>query len=197
MMPTTATLPGTVTGTSAVNSATTAAARNTGSADADRFLTLLVAQLKNQDPMNPMDNAQMTSQMAQINTVTGIQQVNQSIQALTTMIQDYQGLNSLGLVGRDVLVPGQRIDLSSGQARGAFDLPLQAEEVSLDILSPGGQVLQSTPLGSMAAGRHAFSVPTELSGSNLNFRINALQSGQALTVSTLSHDQVQALSRDV
>ena len=47
----------------------------------DRFLKLLVAQLNNQDPMNPLDNAQMTSQMAQINTVTGIQQLNQTMQA--------------------------------------------------------------------------------------------------------------------
>ena len=45
----------------------------------DRFLKLLVAQLNNQDPMNPLDNAQMTSQMAQINTVTGIQQLNQTM----------------------------------------------------------------------------------------------------------------------
>ena len=45
----------------------------------DRFLKLLVAQLNNQDPMNPMDNAQMTSQMAQINTVTGINKLNETI----------------------------------------------------------------------------------------------------------------------
>ena len=50
----------------------------------DRFLKLLVAQLNNQDPMNPMDNAQMTSQMAQINTVTGIQKMQQSIDLMTS-----------------------------------------------------------------------------------------------------------------
>ena len=48
----------------------------------DRFLKLLVAQLNNQDPMNPMDNAQMTSQMAQINTVTGIQQLNKTMESM-------------------------------------------------------------------------------------------------------------------
>ena len=49
---------------------------NDSAAAQDRFLKLLVAQLNNQDPMTPMDNAQMTSQIAQINTVTGIQQLN-------------------------------------------------------------------------------------------------------------------------
>ena len=70
-------------GTSASTAATTAsaaAASNVGAATAkeasDRFLKLLVTQLKNQDPLNPMDNAQMTSQMAQISTVSGIEKLD-------------------------------------------------------------------------------------------------------------------------
>jgi flagellar basal-body rod modification protein FlgD len=51
---------------------------------ADRFLTMLVTQLQNQDPLNPMDNAQVTSQMAQINAVTGLEKVNESVKALGT-----------------------------------------------------------------------------------------------------------------
>jgi len=60
----------------------------------DRFLKLLVAQLNNQDPMNPMDNAQMTTQIAQINTVSGIQQLNDTIKTLAaqyTSMQVMQG----------------------------------------------------------------------------------------------------------
>ncbi|MBX9833033.1 MAG: flagellar hook assembly protein FlgD, partial [Burkholderiaceae bacterium] len=58
---------------------TKAAAANSNEGAQDRFLKLLVAQLNNQDPMNPLDNAQMTSQIAQINTVTGIQQLNETV----------------------------------------------------------------------------------------------------------------------
>ena len=61
------------TGTSTTSGSTSAASQQ------DRFMKLLVAQLNNQDPMNPMDNAQMTSQIAQINTVSGIQQVNDTL----------------------------------------------------------------------------------------------------------------------
>ena len=50
----------------------------------DRFLKLLVAQMNNQDPMSPMDNAQLTSQMAQINTVSGIQELNQSVSKISS-----------------------------------------------------------------------------------------------------------------
>jgi flagellar basal-body rod modification protein FlgD len=60
----------------------------------DRFLKLLVAQLNNQDPMNPMDNAQMTSQMAQINTVTGIQQVNETLKSLAEQFSAMQVLQA-------------------------------------------------------------------------------------------------------
>ncbi len=68
----------------------------------DRFLKLLVAQLNNQDPMNPMDNAQMTSQMAQINTVTGIQQVNETLKSLGAQFTAMQVLQGSSMVGHDV-----------------------------------------------------------------------------------------------
>ena len=72
----------------------------------DRFLKLLVAQLNNQDPMNPMDNAQMTSQMAQINTVTGIQQVNETLKSMADQFASLQVLQGASMVGRDVLIEG-------------------------------------------------------------------------------------------
>ena len=71
----------------------TGAASNTGASSptgtsaqetSDRFLKLLVAQLQNQDPMNPMDNAAVTTQMAQIQTVTGVSTLNSSIQGLAS-----------------------------------------------------------------------------------------------------------------
>ncbi|MFM8767622.1 MAG: flagellar hook assembly protein FlgD, partial [Rubrivivax sp.] len=72
----------------------------------DRFLKLLVTQLKNQDPMNPMDNAQLTTQMAQINTVSGIQQLNETIKGMATQFGAMQVLQGAAMVGRDVLTEG-------------------------------------------------------------------------------------------
>jgi flagellar basal-body rod modification protein FlgD len=76
--------------------------RPTGAGSADRFLTMLVTQLQNQDPLNPMDNAQITSQMAQINAVTGLEKVNASVQALGTQLLQMQAMQGAALVGRDV-----------------------------------------------------------------------------------------------
>ena len=59
----------------------------TRQASQDRFLKLLVAQLNNQDPLNPMDNAQMTTQMAQINTVSGIQELNATLKGMADAVR--------------------------------------------------------------------------------------------------------------
>ena len=72
----------------------------------DRFLTMLVAQMKNHDPLNPMENAEVTSQMAQINTVTGIEKVNASLQTMLGQLMQTQAMQGAALIGRDVLVPG-------------------------------------------------------------------------------------------
>ena len=64
-----------------------AASQLTSAAEqADRFLTLLVTQMKNQDPLNPMDNAQITTQMAQISTVSGIEKLNATLQGLSSSL---------------------------------------------------------------------------------------------------------------
>src|SRR5512135_1002288 len=88
------------------------AATASGSSSADiqnRFLSLLVAQMKNQDPLNPLDNAQVTSQMAQLSTVQGITNMNSNLQALAASMGTNQMSQAASLIGRDVLVPGNAV----------------------------------------------------------------------------------------
>ena len=183
--------------TSAAYSGGSAASGTSEVSDSDRFMTLLVAQLQNQDPMNPMDNAQMTSQMAQINTVSGIHEVNQSVQDLSTLVSQYQGLQGLNLVGHEVLVPGSRADIdANGRARGAFSLTGAADHVKVEVTTAGGQVTGSMDLGVLTAGQHSFQVDSSQLGSDLRFRVTATQGGQAVTTQTFSYDQVTALQAD-
>ena len=90
----------------------------------DRFLKLLVAQLNNQDPMNPLDNAQMTSQIAQINTVTGIEQLNSTVKGMVSQFASQQLLQGSAMVGRQVLVEGDSmaINAETNIAYGALDV---------------------------------------------------------------------------
>jgi flagellar basal-body rod modification protein FlgD len=74
-----------------LNSPTAATSANSASDMGDRFLKLLVTQMRNQDPLNPLDNAQVTTQMAQINTVSGIDKLNKSFEALSGKLEGIAG----------------------------------------------------------------------------------------------------------
>ena len=175
----------------------TAAAKNTGAESQDRFLKLLVAQLNNQDPMNPMDNAQMTTQMAQINTVTGIEQVNQSIKDLASQMSAMQNMSAAQMIGRDVLVEGDALSLDgAGNARGTFALSGAAETVKVEVLSAGGQLLDTQSLGGRTAGQHDFGFTSTSLPEGARFRISASQSGAAVAATELSLGRVVSVSTD-
>ena len=184
---------------SLASSSDSSASKNAGTDPAaaqDRFLKLLVAQLNNQDPMNPMDNAQMTSQMAQINTVTGIQQVNQTLKSMADQFASLQVLQGASMVGRDVLVDGATLKATDGVAKGAIELSGRADSVKIEILSPGGAVLGTVNLGALDAGRHNFEWDASgYSGAgDPHFRVTALRGAQAVATSSMTRDRVVSVS---
>src|SRR5690242_16113229 len=80
----------------------------------NQFLKLLTTQLQNQDPLNPMDNAQVTTQLAQISTVEGVQQLNSTLQTMLSNTNNSQAMQAASLVGHAVLVPGSSIAMANG-----------------------------------------------------------------------------------
>jgi flagellar basal-body rod modification protein FlgD len=182
------------TGTSTTSNST--AGSTSAASQQDRFMKLLVAQLNNQDPMNPMDNAQMTSQIAQINTVSGIQQVNDTLTNMAAQLNAMQVMQgSSSLVGKNVLVASNTLAASNGVASGAMDLAGKAESVKVDILSPGGQVIDTLNLGALDAGRHTF----DWDASKYNFagqpsfKITATTGGQTIGSTALASDKVTSV----
>ena len=186
------TAPAAATPPSKANAATDA------NASQDRFLKLLVAQLNNQDPMNPMDNAQMTSQMAQINTVTGIQQVNETLKSMATQFSSLQVLQGTSMVGRNVLVGSNTLTRSAGMASGAIDLAGKADAVKIDILSPGGQVLDTFSLGAQEAGRQYFDwdAASYRGTGEPSFRVTATLAGKPVASTSLARDTVVSVGSD-
>ena len=176
--------------------ATTAA--SDANASQDRFLKLLVAQLNNQDPMNPMDNAQMTSQMAQINTVTGIQQVNETLKSMATQFSGMQVLQGANMVGHDVMVESNTLTRVAGVASGAIDLAGKADTVKIDILSPGGQVLETFNLGSREAGRQSFDwdASSYQGVGDPSFKVTASLAGQVVASTSLARDKVVSIGSE-
>ena len=188
--------------TSDVNVASTPAASIAADATitADRFLKLLVAQMKNQDPLNPMDNAQVTSQMAQINTVTGIDKLNTTVAGLSTQFMQLQAVQGASLVGHDVIVSGNKLEINGTTAigQGGFQIATPADAVKVEILSPSGAVVQTLNLGAQGAGMHSFDWPagTATDSSALTFRVSATSGGVAMASTALMRDRVDAVSTD-
>ena len=182
----------------AANVSPSAQAATDANASQDRFLKLLVAQLNNQDPMNPMDNAQMTSQMAQINTVTGIQQVNATLKSMAEQFAGMQVLQGSSMVGHNVLIEGNTLTRSNGVASGAIDLDGAADNLRVEILSPGGQVVDTLNLGAKEPGRHSFEWDaTSYQGTGEpSYRVTATQGGNAISNTALVRATVTSVSSE-
>ena len=176
------------------STAATSSASDAGSQD--RFLKLLVTQLQNQDPLSPMDNAELTSQIAQINTVTGIATLNTSVQSLSSQFLQMQSLQGASLVGKDVIVPGNKLDIANGAGQGGFELTSAADAVKVEVMSPAGRVLDTLNLGAQSSGMHSFdwAAGTYDNTSNLTFRVTATSGSTALTSTALMRDKVDAVS---
>lgn len=182
-------------------SATDAAIGSTTDAQ-NRFLKLLVTQLQNQDPLNPMDNAQVTSQLAQISTVDGISQLNTTLQTLLSSSTDSATLQAASLVGHDVLVAGKNLTLSDGGTQGGVDLAGAADAVTVTIKNASGLTVRTLNLGAMKAGTHAFTWDgkadngSTAANGNYTMSISATQGGSSVGATALQYTTVNSVARN-
>ncbi len=146
----------TTSSTSTTSGTSATATTDTGVGSQDYFLKLLVAQMNNQDPLNPMDSAQMTSQLAQLNTVQGIKKLSTQLDSLLGDVNASQSLQASSLVGHSVLVPGSTLELASGQAVAGFNLSADADDVKVTIKDASGTVIHTADLGKQSAGIENF-----------------------------------------
>lgn len=122
------------------------------------FLTLLTAQLQNQDPLNPMDNTEFVSQMAQFSTVSGIDQINATLSGLSGSTRDMRISMAANLLGHSVLVPGAlAYPDDTGALRGAVDLDRRVEALTVTYMdAQNGAILHTQNLGAQPAGLTGF-----------------------------------------
>jgi flagellar basal-body rod modification protein FlgD len=116
------------------------------------FLSLLVQQMRNQDPTQPMDSSQMVSQLAQIGQVSATQSLKTSFDALSASMQGNQLLQASSMVGRSVTVPSAAGKLQDGGLDGAVNVPDGGGTVLVQITDNAGNVLRTLNLGTPASG---------------------------------------------
>ena len=162
----------------------------------EQFLKLLTTQLQNQDPLSPMDNAELTSQIAQINTVSGIATLNTSVQGLSSQFLQMQTLQGASLVGKSVVVPGNTLDIADGVGLGGFELTSAADSVKVAVVDAAGKTVDTVDMGAQSAGMHSFdwSAGTYTNTNGLTFKVTATSGATALTSTALMRDTVSAVS---
>lgn len=168
----------------------------------NRFLTLLTTQLKNQDPLSPMDNAQMTSQLAQISTVNGIEKLNATLQTLLSGMTDSQAMEAAALVNRGVLVPGATMALGEQGGIGGFELANPADDLAVTIKDQNGLVVRSLNLGAQTAGIHPFAWDgqsdsgAQAASGNYTYSISAKNGSTTSKPTALAYGLVQSVTRN-
>jgi flagellar basal-body rod modification protein FlgD len=179
-------------------------------ADKDKFMTLLITQMKNQDPMNPLDNAQVTSQLAQLSTVTGINQLNTTLESLKSSYQSSETLQAANLIGHGVLVAGDKVALTGGKGIMGVEIGSAADKVQVIITDPRtGKDVQVIDMGAQQPGTTpiawdgiadpaqvgADGKPVTLRDGNYLIRIVAERGGEVLKdAKTLSFDSVASVT---
>ncbi len=148
-----------VTGANGVSNATTnqvapLGTKNLGQQD---FLRLMVAQIQNQDPMQPQVNGEFLSQLAQFSTNDGVSKMQESMQQMANSLQSNQALQASALVGRKVLVSSDHLKLDKeGDVKTAIDIPPGASNINAYIYGETGELIKTMPLGQQDPGFFQF-----------------------------------------
>lgn len=176
------------------------ATQSTSAAAQDQFMKLLVTQMKNQDPLNPLDNAQVTSQLAQLSTVSGIEKMNSTLESMMANYQSTQSFQAASMIGHGVMVDGSTASLNSGKALFGVDLSGSADTVNITVLDASGQPVHSFDVGAQQAGL----LPLQWDGTTDNgsvaadgaysFKVTASLGGQPVSAQTLSYGQVASVA---
>lgn len=119
----------------------------------DEFLTMLVAQLQYQDPMNPMDSTGFTAQLAQFSSLEQLESINATLETMTTYQASNDNAQAVQFIGKQVTAVGNMVELdNSGTATMSFDLAEDADAVYIKVYDEAGTFVGDFEVGSLVAG---------------------------------------------
>jgi flagellar basal-body rod modification protein FlgD len=181
-----------------LNQTDSAAKKSLGQQD---FLRLMVAQVQNQDPMQPQPNGEFLSQLAQFSTNDGITRMQDSLQQMASSLQSNQALQASALVGRKVLVQSDTLSLGSdGDVKAAIDVPPGLGNPTASIYSTSGELLKTIPLGQPVPGFFQFTWDgtgqnnQRVAEGQYKVKVNGTYAGQEVALKTMTSANVDSVS---
>ncbi len=167
----------------------------------DDFLRILVTQLRNQDPLNPMEGTEFATQLAQFSSVEQLIQMGEAMTASTAATTELKltAQTTLGasMVGRDVLLDGAKVTVDgSDPSRVTFDLGTAAKTVSVRVLDAKGKTILSQDAGALSAGRRTVTLDTaNLKDGTYTYEVVAKDvDGKAVTTTPFTHGRVDGMA---
>jgi len=150
-------LQGLITGGASNAGGSTAAKPASNELGKTAFLDLMVAQLKNQSPLNPAENTEFVAQLAQFSSVESLDNLNTKFDTFANDFQSNQALQASSLVGRTVTVPGTKAELPvNGVVSGVVKMDQASSDLEMSIFSATGALVDKVPMGDLPAGNHNF-----------------------------------------
>jgi flagellar basal-body rod modification protein FlgD len=131
----------------------------TGKSELDKedFLTLLVAQLEHQDPMNPMDDKEFTAQLAEFSSLEQLTNISNGIDSMNSNDTRQDMVSAVSFIGKDVRAEGSSLSIHEGEASSLYySLGQTAANVYINIYDPNGNLVRTASLGAKQAGEHEF-----------------------------------------
>jgi flagellar basal-body rod modification protein FlgD len=190
--------------TGSSTSGTTGADAPGGAMGKDQFMKLLIAQMQNQDPMNPMQGDQMAAQLAQFSSLEQLQQINTTLSGQTdassSLLGAMQTNAAMGTLGHSVLAIGNGVQVGGTSATPSVtvDVGANAKSATLSILDANGKVVGTRDLGAINGGRDTFDVGDAAKGvpaGNYTYSIDAKDAdGNAVNITTYMNGRVDGIS---
>jgi flagellar basal-body rod modification protein FlgD len=168
--------------------------------DKDAFMTLLVTQLKNQDPMNPSDSSQLAAQLAQFTSVEQLTQLNDAVLSQELSLREATLLSktslSASLIGRRVVAEGDQVNVpTAGPAQVRIEVGAGGGQARLRLLDSSGKEVATRELGVLPAGRQTLTLPADLPAGTYNYEVTVTGPRDArVAVTTFTRGTVDGVS---
>ncbi|MGD9947952.1 MAG: flagellar hook assembly protein FlgD [Desulfobulbus sp.] len=183
--------------TDVTSSATTAtSATKKQSLGQDQFLTLLVAQLQNQDPLNPTDATEFTAQLAQYSQLEQLFNLNDAMDDLTSATSKSQSISALSLIGQEVVVEGNEFTFDESQANLGYKIDGTVTDLTITVRNSFGKTVATLNADDLSEGNHFVSWDGKGNDGNTvapgdyTFSISAKSGDRSATVTPLLRTQV-------
>jgi len=165
------------------------------------FFALLTKELSHQDPTKPVENNEMISQMTAFSTTDGVAKLNDSFNSFAASMSSSQALQASSLVGRSVLVDENMFGMAEGESvKGKLVTDGAASNVNIYVENTAGEIVQTVPVGNVAAGESSFTWNGKMSNGEqapegaYRFRIAGLVDGQASELQAMTYRKVDSVT---